>query len=243
MSITRRTGEPPFCSAPGSVTLVAFPRFHPEHRGSHRLHAPGRGALKRSADVMIAIILVVLLAPLLTLIASLIYLTMGRPILFSHNRVQFRGLTFKCYKFRTMVSNAREELEVYLRQSPEAAEEWKLYHKLKIDPRVKPLGKLLRKASLDELPQLINVLRGEMSFVGPRPVTADELCRYKSSQRYYLQVRPGITGLWQVSGRSSTCYSYRVALDRKYVASWSLGLDIKIIIKTLPAVIRFHESA
>ncbi len=207
------------------------------------MRTPIGGVLKRSIDVMMAIILIVWLAPILILIMGLICLTMGRPILFPHERVGFRGATFKCYKFRTMVNNASEELAAYFREFPAAEVEWERHHKLKFDPRVTPLGKLLRKASLDELPQLINVLRGDMSCVGPRPVTSAELFRYNSSKRYYLQVRPGITGLWQVSGRSSTTYAYRVALDRKYVASWTLGLDLKILIKTLPAVIRFHESA
>ena len=207
------------------------------------MYTPIAGTLKRSIDVMVSIILLVWLAPIFILITGLIYLTMGRPILFPHERVGFRGTTFKCYKFRTMVNNASEELAAYFREFPVAEVEWERYQKLKYDPRVTVLGKLLRKSSLDELPQLINVLRGDMSCVGPRPVTSAELLRYKSSERYYLRVRPGITGLWQVSGRSSTSYAYRVALDRKYVASWTLGLDLKILIKTLPAVIRFHESA
>ena len=178
----------------------------------------------------------------MVLVALLIYSVMSRPILFAHERVGFRGKTFKCYKFRTMVNGAGEKLAAYLYEHPRAAEEWRIYHKLKKDPRITPLGLLLRKASIDELPQLINVLRGDMSCVGPRPVPRDELRRYKSSARYYVRVRPGLTGLWQVSGRSRTTYAYRVALDRTYVSNWSIWVDAKVIIKTVPAVFRFHEG-
>ena len=232
-----------FCSAAGSVALSPFPRFQKPWRDLYDIRTPIGGSLKRSIDIVIATILLLVLAPVLIYVAALIYLTMGRPILFSHKRVGFQGATFECYKFRTMVNNAGEKLEAYLREDPAAREEWKHYHKLKFDPRVTTLGRLLRKSSLDELPQLLNVLRGDMSCVGPRPVTIAELSRYKSSARHYLQVRPGVTGLWQVSGRSNTSYDYRVALDRTYVANWSFGLDIKILVKTLPAVLRIHESA
>ena len=235
------SGEWDYSSAT-CLTTVAPLKLH-NYRGLSGAETSVGGWLKRGSDVLIAAILLILLAPALLIITALIYLTMGRPILFSHKRVGFQGATFECYKFRTMVNNAGEKLEAYLREDPAAREEWKHYHKLKFDPRVTALGRLLRKSSLDELPQLLNVLRGDMSCVGPRPVTTAELSRYKSSARHYLQVRPGVTGLWQVSGRSNTSYDYRVALDRTYVANWSFGLDIKILVKTLPAVLRIHESA
>lgn len=200
-------------------------------------------AAKRSIDIVSSTVLILLMAPIISFIVLLIYLTMGRPILFSHERIGFKGSTFKCYKFRTMGNDASERLVAHLRDNPAAAAEWKSFHKLKDDPRVTPLGGLLRKSSLDELPQLFNILRGDMSCVGPRPVTAEELSRYKNSARHYLRVRPGLTGLWQVSGRSNAAYAYRVALDRTYVANWAMWLDIKILMKTLPAVFRFHESA
>ena len=215
------------------------------HRYTHHnmIELPVGGVLKRSMDILISVAGLLLLAPTLVLVALLIYLTMGRPILFAHERVCFRGKSFKCYKFRTMVNGAGEKLAAYLHEHPPAAEEWRIHHKLKNDPRITPLGLVLRKASLDELPQLINVLRGDMSCVGPRPVARDELSRYQSSARYYMRVRPGVTGLWQISGRSRTTYAYRIALDRAYVCNWSIWLDAKIIIKTVPAVFRFHEVA
>jgi len=208
----------------------------------HCAERPAGGSLKRGVDLMIAVPLALFLAPTLLITAGLIYLTSGRPILFAHERVGFRGAIFKCYKFRTMANDANEQLEAYLHEFPAAQQEWDRSQKLKFDPRVTTVGRLLRKCSLDELPQLINVLRGEMSCVGPRPVTSDELRRYKSSARHYIKVRPGITGMWQIGGRSNTSYKYRVALDRLYVTSWTLGLDLKILIKTFPAVFRFHES-
>lgn len=142
-----------------------------------------------------------------------------------------------------MVKNAEECLEEYLRDHPAARDEWNRFHKLKIDPRVTLIGSFLRKSSIDELPQLINVIRGDMSCVGPRPVTKRELTRYKNSAAIYITVRPGITGLWQVSGRSKTTYDGRVALDRLYVRRQSVVLDFKILVKTVPAVIRFNESS
>jgi exopolysaccharide production protein ExoY len=203
--------------------------------------SPVGGTLKRSADVVVSLTVLILMGPLLFVVALLIYLSMGRPIIFAHERVSFGGKSFKCYKFRTMVNDASNKLSAYLNQNPPAAEEWRICHKLKNDPRVTPLGLLLRKASVDELPQLINVLRGDMSCVGPRPVPKDELLRYRRSAKYYRRARPGLTGLWQVSGRSKTTYDCRVALDRAYVGNWSLWLDVKIIARTVPAVFRFHE--
>jgi exopolysaccharide production protein ExoY len=203
---------------------------------------PLGGSAKRLFDLMISFSGILLYGPALLILVCLIYLTMGRPIFFSHERIGLRGRTFKCYKFRTMVNDARQKLEIYLRDNPAAMAEWEACHKLKNDPRITALGSLLRKSSLDELPQLINILRGDMSLVGPRPVTLDELSRYKKSARYYAKVRPGLTGLWQVRGRSSTTYQSRVALDRAYVVNWSIWLDIRILIETIPAVFRFHET-
>ena len=213
------------------------------HGGERRhLEGPVGGSPKRLADIIIAVVVLISMMPILILVSFLIYLTMGRPIFFSHKRVGFNGTTFKCYKFRTMVGNAQERLAAHLRDNPRAAEEWRAYHKLKYDPRVTPLGTILRKSSLDEFPQLFNVLRGDMTCVGPRPVTTEELQRYGSSARCYMSTRPGLTGLWQVSGRSNANYDHRVALDTKYVTDWSPLLDIKILVRTIPAVFRFHES-
>lgn len=204
---------------------------------------PLGGWWKRLLDVLISASALLLLTPAILLTMCLIYFTMGRPIFFSHQRVGFRGGTFKCYKFRTMVNDAGQKLEIYLRDNPAAMMEWETCRKLKNDPRITPLGAILRKSSLDELPQLINIIRGEMTCVGPRPVTADELSRYRNSARYYLKVRPGLTGLWQVRGRSQTTFETRVALDRTYIVNWSMWLDIKILIKTIPAVLRFDQTA
>lgn len=205
--------------------------------------SPTGGLLKRIFDIVIAVFLLGLVAPVLFIISVLIYLSSGRPIIFAHERVGFQGATFKCYKFRTMVNNADERLEAYLRQFPDAKDEWNRFHKLKYDPRVTALGRFLRKSSVDELPQLINVLRGDMSCVGPRPVTKKELARYRNAAKQYIKVRPGITGLWQVSGRSNMSYENRIILDSIYVKRWTVGLDVKILVKTIPAVVRFNESA
>ena len=205
---------------------------------------PVGGYLKRGGDIFISGMLLIALAPLMLMVAFAIYVTMGRPIFFSHERVGFRGAPFRCHKFRTMVKDAKERLNHYLEDNPVALAEWKATHKLRNDPRITPFGQLLRKSSLDELPQLINILRGEMTCVGPRPVTSMELYQnYGTSARHYLRVRPGLTGLWQVSGRSNTSYRYRVALDRTYVTSWSVWLDVQILLKTGPAVFRLRDSA
>jgi exopolysaccharide production protein ExoY len=199
--------------------------------------------LKRGLDIAIAGSMLIILAPVMLMIAALIFFTMGWPIFYAGERVGFNGIFFRCYKFRTMVRNAKDKLAAYLENNPEAASEWRLTQKLKDDPRVTPLGKILRKSSLDELPQLINALRGDMTCVGPRPVTASELHRYGKSARHYLRTRPGLTGLWQVSGRSNTTYRYRVVLDRAYVASWSVWSDLRILLRTAPALFRFRDSA
>jgi exopolysaccharide production protein ExoY len=205
--------------------------------------APLGGYVKRGLDIFIASLMLISLAPILIMIALIIYFTMRRPIFFAHERIGYNGIPFRCYKFRTMVSDAKERLALYLANNPGAAAEWEATQKLKNDPRVTRFGQLLRRSSLDELPQLINTLRGEMTCVGPRPVTADELRRYGPSARHYVRVRPGLTGLWQVSGRSNTSYRYRIVLDRTYVTSWSIWLDAEILLKTAPAVFRFRDTA
>ncbi len=199
-------------------------------------------AYKRVLDVVIALSGIVLLAPLLLLCFVLTIATSPGPALFRHRRVGFGGKTFECLKFRTMAVDASERLRHLLATDPRAAAEWASTRKLRNDPRVTVFGAIMRKSSLDELPQLFNVLKGEMSIVGPRPVTEEELERYASSIGAYLACRPGITGLWQVSGRSSTTYDKRVAYDTFYAQNWSVALDAKIIIVTIPAVL-FAENA
>lgn len=201
---------------------------------------PLGGGVKRLTDLAIVVPLLVLVAPLMLLIAGLIAATGARPI-FVHQRVGYGGKPFACLKFQTMVPDAEAALARYLADDDRAAHEWQERRKLRHDPRVTRLGHVLRKCSLDELPQLINVLRGEMSCVGPRPVTPDELERYGRRAQDYLSTRPGITGLWQVNGRSSTDFETRVAIDENYVRNWTLLMDLGILLKTPAAVLRIME--
>jgi Undecaprenyl-phosphate galactose phosphotransferase WbaP len=192
---------------------------------------------KRVFDTFTALVLLVLLSPIMVLIAFLIRRD-GGPALFAHPRVGKRKIIFKCYKFRTMVIDAEQQLEQLLQQQPELRTQWENERKLRHDPRVNGFGRFLRATSLDELPQLINVIRGEMSLVGPRPVVNAELPRYGDQLGYYLMVRPGMTGLWQVSGRSDLDYDTRVYLDTWYVKNWSLWHDQIILFKTIDVVLR-----
>lgn len=191
---------------------------------------------KRVIDIVLALSGIVLLAPLLIICFVMTVLTSPGPALFRHKRVGFKGKHFDCLKFRTMVTDAPERLRKLLEADPMAAAEWAANRKLRYDPRVTAIGAMLRKSSLDELPQLFNVLKGDMSIVGPRPVTEEELAKYSSAIKAYYSCRPGITGLWQVSGRSTTTFSKRVACDSFYAQHWSIVLDAKIIVATIPAV-------
>jgi exopolysaccharide production protein ExoY len=204
---------------------------------------PVGGTPKRLMDVAIASVALVLAAPVMVAIAACTLATGGGPIIFAHRRVGFSGKTFDCYKFRTMRPDAAEALERYLADNPEAAREWRERKKLKYDPRVTLFGRLLRVSSLDELPQFLNVLRGEMSCIGPRPVIAEELQLYGGSAADYLSARPGITGLWQVSGRNSIGYADRVLLDSLYVRDWSVRRDLMILLRTAFAVIRVDHTS
>ncbi len=204
---------------------------------------PVGGTAKRAFDIFAALFLLVVLSPLLIGLAVLISATSSGSVFYAHRRVGFDGQAFRCLKFRTMRADGDEVLKRHLDLNPAARAEWEETRKLRDDPRVTAVGQTLRKLSLDELPQLINVLRGEMSFVGPRPVVSDELIRYGRSNRYYLRARPGITGLWQVSGRSNTSYARRIAFDRVYVLKSGTAMDMSILARTLPAVIRSDETA
>jgi exopolysaccharide production protein ExoY len=204
---------------------------------------PLGGVAKRAVDVILASLLLLLSAPVMLAVAAAIRLSMGGPVLFGHRRVGYRGCAFVCYKLRTMPNNAQELLERHLAQSPEAAREWQATRKLANDPRVTPLGRLLRKSSLDELPQLLNVLRGDMSLIGPRPIVPDEVAQYGRHARAYFIARPGITGVWQTNGRSSVSYRARVACDRYYAQHWSLLLDLKLLLKTIPAVLKPDQTS
>jgi exopolysaccharide production protein ExoY len=197
---------------------------------------------KRLIDIALASFGIVLLCPLLILCFAACLLSSPGPALFGHRRIGFQGKSFRCFKFRTMVINGEEVLRAYLASNPNAKAEWEASRKLRFDPRVTAIGAMLRKTSLDEIPQLFNVLRGDMSIVGPRPVTEEELTKYSTSVGSYLACRPGITGLWQVSGRSGTTYRKRVAYDTYYARHWSMVLDAKIIVATIPALLDSNNA-
>jgi exopolysaccharide production protein ExoY len=196
------------------------------------------GVAGRTIHQLGAAALLLAFSPLLLTIAWLIWRADGSPVLFSHFRVGRDGRLFKCLKFRTMRLDADRVLKDLLDSDPALREEWLRDQKLRHDPRVTKIGEFLRRTSLDELPQLLNVLRGEMSLVGPRPITMSELAKYGASRWHYLNVRPGITGLWQVSGRNNTTYERRVALDRHYVEHRSVAMDLKILLRTVYVVLR-----
>jgi undecaprenyl-phosphate galactose phosphotransferase len=203
----------------------------------NNLARPIPRVLKRLFDIVGSLALLVLLAPLLAYLSWRIRQTGGAAI-FSHARVGRYGQMFGCLKFRTMVPDAGGVLKQLLDTSPGVRAEWDRDFKLKDDPRITPIGAFLRGTSLDELPQLWNVLKGEMSLVGPRPIIEAELERYGDQVGYYLETRPGITGLWQISGRNNTSYDDRVALDSWYVRNWSLWYDLVILVKTINVVLR-----
>ncbi|MEO0087292.1 MAG: sugar transferase [candidate division WOR-3 bacterium] len=191
---------------------------------------------KRYLDLLLLFFVFITVVPLFLLIFLAIKLSSRGPLFYKHKRVGKNGRPFYVYKFRTMVDGAEALLPKILKNNPQAREEFENGYKLKNDPRVTPIGKILRKTSLDELPQLINILRGEMSFVGPRPIVEEEKVKYGEYLPLLLKEKPGLTGLWQVSGRNNLSYEERVALDMEYIRKKSLRLDIKIILKTIPVL-------
>lgn len=194
-------------------------------------------ALYTCFNQVTALLLLLLFAPLMAFIAWRILREDGAPVLFAHWRVGERGRMFRCFKFRSMVQHADQVLGELLLRDPEARAEWERDHKLRNDPRVMRVGRVLRMTSLDELPQLFNVLRGEMHLVGPRPVVVQEIPRYGAHKRHYLSVKPGMTGLWQVSGRNNLSYEQRVALDVRYVEQRTPWLDLKILLRTVSVLV------
>ncbi len=196
------------------------------------------GRQKRSVDIIIAIISITALTPIMLLLTILILILDGGPAVISHERIGRGGSKFGCLKFRTMSKNGEDVLRAYLEENPDAQKEWAQSQKLTNDPRVTKIGRVLRKTSLDELPQIFNILIGDMSFVGPRPIVYEEIKKYGPAFLDYRKTRPGLTGAWQISGRNDIAYADRVELDKSYVSNWSLGLDMRIILKTLPAVIK-----
>lgn len=194
--------------------------------------------VKRFFDLVFSTAALTVLFPLFVTIFLAIKFTSKGDVIFSQERIGRGGKKFRCFKFRTMHHDAPDRLQEILNQDPEKKKEWETNRKLKNDPRITPVGKFLRKTSLDELPQFWNVIRGDLSVVGPRPVVRDELSQfYGVKAGKILSVRPGLTGIWQISGRNDTHYSTRVMLDEKYVDNRSLALDLKLIAKTIPKMI------
>jgi undecaprenyl-phosphate galactose phosphotransferase len=199
------------------------------------LTRPFSRALKLLFDQVAAGVLLLLLAPLMLTLAMIVR-SDGGPALYRHRRIGAGGRAFDCIKFRSMVTNADAALRRVLMTDSVAAEEWATTQKLRDDPRVTSIGRFLRRSSLDELPQLLNVIHGDMSLVGPRPIVQAEVARYGADIEHYYAAKPGITGLWQISGRSDMSYGRRVKLDAWYVRNWTLWHDIAILFKTIPAV-------
>ena len=202
-----------------------------------RLHDKRRLAIKRAMDLGLCLAGSIVILPLVLVLALLIRLDSKGPVFYKQRRIGRGGQEIYVHKFRTMVPNADEILADYLAKNPEMAREWEEDHKLRHDPRVTKIGHFLRKTSLDELPQLYDVVRGTMSLVGPRPIVEDERAKYGSVFNDYIRVRPGITGLWQISGRNDTSYSRRVDYDFYYVSNWNVWLDIWILVRTVPVVL------
>jgi Undecaprenyl-phosphate galactose phosphotransferase WbaP len=205
---------------------------------SHKLKMSWNLAIKRFLDLTFVITGGLVILPLLLVIALLVKLSSPGPVLYSHRRLGKNGRYFNAYKFRSMVRDSQDALEKLLSQSPDLRAEWEANHKLKDDPRVTPIGRFLRRTSFDEFPQLINILKGEMSLVGPRPIVDGEVEKYGKDFERIFSVKPGLTGLWQVSGRSDTDYAERIAFDTYYLQSWSIWLDLWVLLKTGGVVIR-----
>lgn len=198
--------------------------------------------VKRTFDIVGALTFFIILGPLYLLVALGVAVSMGRPVHFWQNRLGERGQRFRFYKFRSMVRNSEDVLDEFLSRNDMARTEWDTFQKLEKDPRITPIGQFIRKLSLDELPQFWNVLKGDMSIVGPRPCMERQRSLYGKGWEHYCAMRPGITGLWQVSGRNRLSYARRVELDVEYVSNWSLWLDVKILVRTVRAVITGEGS-
>jgi exopolysaccharide production protein ExoY len=203
---------------------------------------PLGGGAKRAFDVLVALVALCIAAPVMIITSIAIKMLDGGPVFFVQRRIGFAGRSFPCLKFRTMEMGAEEKLRQYLLAHDWAAAEWHSSRKLKQDPRVTLIGGALRRTSIDELPQLFNVLIGHMSMVGPRPVVADEIQYYGGDAQAYFSTRPGLTGAWQISGRSDISYPERVQLDCRYCNHWSFWRDVIIMLKTLPILLMRRGS-
>lgn len=198
--------------------------------------------VKRSFDLVGATVITFFFLPAMVLIAVLLKVCHGGPVLYRHRRIGRDNREFSCLKFRTMHLDSDAKLESYLAQNPEMRAEWESTQKLRKDPRVLGVGRILRLSSLDELPQLFNVIVGQMSLVGPRPIIRSEVHNYGHDFRAYLSVRPGLTGLWQVSGRNNTTYAERVEMDVRYARERTLAFDIGILLRTVKVVLTGHGA-
>jgi Undecaprenyl-phosphate galactose phosphotransferase WbaP len=205
---------------------------------THRLRMSWNLGIKRCLDMFIVFLGGIIILPFLLIIALLIKLSSPGPVLYKHKRLGQNGKELQVYKFRSMVANADEKLKAMLEKDPDLRAEWEINYKLRDDPRITAIGRFLRRTSFDEFPQMLNVIRGEMSLVGPRPITRSEVERYGEDYHRIFSVKPGMTGLWQVSGRSDTDYEERIAYDSYYLQSWSVWIDLWVLYKTMGVVFR-----
>lgn len=205
--------------------------------------SPVQRVVKRSMDVVGALCFFTLFAPLYLLVAVAVLLGSGGPVHYWQPRLGQSGRSFRFYKFRSMVRGADKVLAQHLKLDPQAREQWETFQKLDNDPRITPIGRFIRKLSLDELPQFFNVLKGDMSLVGPRPCMVRQRTLYGDHWPHYCQMRPGITGLWQVSGRNRLSYAERVQFDVRYATEWSIWLDLKILARTVWVVLSGDGSS
>jgi lipopolysaccharide/colanic/teichoic acid biosynthesis glycosyltransferase len=224
------------------MSEFAFTELAP--RGPRAYPVKSRAELDgaRVAHVSLALMLLIVFLPVMLIVALAVALHDGGPAIFAHRRIGRNGRSFNCLKFRSMAVDAETRLEELLARDPDACAEWERDHKLRDDPRVTRLGDFLRRSSLDELPQLWNVVRGDMNLVGPRPIVEAERPKYGHRFEAYCAVRPGLTGLWQVKGRNDTSYRARVAMDTLYARRRSLTLDAYILVMTVPAVLSSRGS-
>lgn len=200
------------------------------------------GFAKYILDTTLAVAGLIVLLPMIGMLIVIVLVLQGRPVFIAHRRIGKNGVMFACLKFRTMVINADQVLTRHLADNPRCREEWNATRKLRKDPRVTPFGAIMRKSSIDEVPQLLNIILGNMSLVGPRPISAGEAELYGVHYADYIKVRPGLTGLWQVSGRNETTYGERVQLDVRYIRERTILGDLAILVRTIPAVLRSHGS-
>jgi exopolysaccharide production protein ExoY len=228
-------------SAPADVSQIAASRTRKVFLLASAPHLHGKWSYrvaKRTFDILLALALAPLVLPVVLVLMAVMKLSSHGPVFYRQRRIGQFGRPFFLYKFRTMVPNGDSLLARHLEDTPGALQEWEEHYKLRTDPRVTSLGAALRRTSLDELPQLVNVLAGHMSFVGPRPVVEEELSRYGGALAYYTAAKPGLTGLWQVSGRGTLSYQARVSLDMQYVKTWSFVQDLRVLLRTAAAVSR-----